>query len=320
MHDNSISTEDVKVVTVSIIITTRDRAAHLQQTLDAIAQLSVPSDFDVELVVVDNGSNDETSCVVSSAKMENLNLVYLYEAAPGQTNARNAGMRKAKGDIFLWADDDVRPPKDWIAQMCSPILCGEAMGVGGKIRMAPHLERAWMTRTHYDRLSDTRFMPEDFGSMIGANMAFHRDVLQRVPEFDTELGPGKLGFMDDSLFSFRMLEEGYKITALPLVLMEHHFEPSRLLRKSWLRHGEHSGRSQAYVHHHWDHKHMPLPILQLLIWNCALALFRVTHPLRVLESEGCHRYEIRMVQNISFIRQYLVERECPHKYQRESAN
>lgn len=304
--------------TVSIIIATRNRAAHLRETLESIAQLPVPPGFDVELLVVDNASTDETANVVSSVKMENINLGYLYEAEPGQTNARNAGVAKAKGDILLWTDDDVRPPKDWIEAMCSPILRGEAMGVGGKICMAPHLERDWMTRNHYDRLSDTRFMPEDFGSMIGANMAFHREVLRRVPGFDTELGPGRLGFMDDSLFCFHMLEAGYKIVAAPLVLVEHHFEPSRLQRQAWLRHAETSGRSQAYVHHHWDHKGIKLPRLQLLLWHAALTLFRAAHPPRNPNSEGCHRYEMRMLQNINFIRQYLVERKRPRRYQRVS--
>ena len=307
---------EIKVKTISIIITTRNRAAHLRETLKTIARLPVPPDFDVELIVVDNASTDETANVVCSVKMENINLVYLYEAKPGQTNARNAAIAEAKGDILLWTDDDVRPPEDWIEAMCSPILRGEAAGVGGKICMAPHLERDWMTQNHYDRLCDTRFMPENFGSMIGANMAFHREVLLRVPGFDTELGPGKLGFMDDSLFCFQMLEEGYKIVPAPLVLVEHHFEPSRLQRQAWLKHAETSGRSQAYVHYHWNHKGIKLPILQLLLWHSALLLFRATHPPRDPNTEGCHRYEMRIVQNISFIKQYLIERKRPQKYQR----
>ncbi len=303
---------------VSIILTTYNRALHLKQTLKAISCLSVPSDFEVELIVVDNASTDETADVVTSVKAENMEIFCLYEPRSGKTNACNAGMRAAKGDIFLWTDDDTRPPKDWIKQMCSPILQGEAMGVAGKIRTAPHLERAWMTRTHYDRLSDTRFMPEDFGSMIGANMAFHRDVLKQVPEFDTELGPGKLGFMDDSLFSLQMQKAGLKIASLPQVVIEHHFDASRLLRRSWLRQGEASGKSTAFVHYHWEHQAVRMPNLQLIGWTCALGLFRLLRPPKSLDTEGCHRYEIRIVQNISFIEQYLIERKRPRKYTRES--
>ena len=306
----------IGLVLVSIIITTRNRAIYLRQTLEAISQLLVPQNFDVELIVVDNGSTDETSAIIASTVLQNISVVYLYEGKPGQTSARNSGMAIAKGDIFLWTDDDTRPPQNWIAQMCLPILQDEAMGVSGKIRTAPHLERDWMTRTHYDRLSDTRFMPEDFGSMIGANMAFHREVLRRVPNFDTVLGPGNLGFMDDTLFSYQMQDKGYKIVALPHVSVEHNFDPSRLQRQAWLSHGVSSGRSLAYVYYHWEHKSVRVPTLDLLFWQCALAIFRLTQPLHAPESEGCHRHEIRMVQNISFIKQYLIERKHPRRYER----
>ena len=308
------------MTSVSIIIVTRNRAVHLVQTLKAITLLSVPESFDVELIIVDNGSSDETQTAVSSAAPQNMKMVYLYEGRSGKSIACNSAMAVAKGEIFLWTDDDVRPPQDWIARMCRPILSGEAQGVSGKIRTASYLERAWMTRTHYDRLSDTRFMPEDFGSMIGANMAFHRNVLQKVPEFDMELGPGKLGFMDDSLFSLRMWEQGFKIIPLPDVIAEHHFDPARIQRHAWLSHGEMSGKSQAYVHHHWEHGGIMLPQLQLLFWQCALTLFRANQPAQSATAEGCHRCEIRIVQKISFIKQFLIERSRPWKYLRENTN
>lgn len=306
----------METTSVSIIITTFNRAEHLKLTLEAMKLLLIPDGFKVELIVVDNGSTDGTANVIATTAPGNIGIFHLYEPETGQTNARNAAMRLAKGDILLWTDDDVRPPKDWIAQMCAPILTGKAMGVSGKIHAAPHLERDWMTRTHYDRLCDTRFMPEDFGSMIGANMAFHRDVLERVPDFDTELGPGKLGFMDDTLFSFRMRDAEYTIISLPDVFVEHHFDVSRLLYQSWLKNGEASGRSIAFVDYHWEHVTLSVPYLRFLLWKCALALFRALRRPQELTSEGCHRYEIRMVQNISYIQQYLIERKRPRKYRR----
>ena len=197
------ASEPAAVTAVSIILVTRNRAAHLKQTLEAISKLSVPPGFQVELVVVDNASTDETAQIVSSVEMGAITLTYLYEAKPGKLTACNSALAVAKGAILVWTDDDVVPPQDWIGSLCLPILRGEAVGVVGKVRTAPHLEREWMTPVHYGRLSDTRFM-EDYACLIGANMAFHRDVLQKVPEFDPELGPGKLCFMDDSLFSFRL--------------------------------------------------------------------------------------------------------------------
>ena len=311
------ASEPAAVTAVSIILVTRNRAAHLKQTLEAISKLSVPPGFQVELVVVDNASTDETAQIVSSVEMGAITLTYLYEAKPGKLTACNSALAVAKGDILVWTDDDVVPPQDWIASLCLPILRGEAAGVVGKVKTAPHLERDWMTPVHYGRLSDTRFM-EDYACLIGANMAFHRDVLQKVPEFDPELGPGKLGFMDDTLFSFRLWAAGYKTVVLPQVTVEHHFDPDRLLRKSWLRNGESSGRSHAYVHYHWYHRSVKVPVLQLLVWSLALKAFRLLHPPNNLNSEGCHPREIRLVEAISFLKQYLVERRRPRKYQKQT--
>lgn len=299
---------------VSIIIITRNRADHLQKTLESIARLKVLPTLATELVVVDNASTDETANVIRSCTLPNMILKYVHEPKPGKSNAINTGMAAARGDIFLWTDDDMRLPEEWIAMMCDPILTDKADGVSGKIRLAPHLERDWMTRTHYDRLADTRFMPEDFGTMIGANMAFSRRVLEKVPAFDPELGPGALGFEDDTLFSLQMRAAGFRIVALPSAIVEHHIEPLRLRRKAWLRHGEANGRALAYIRYHWEQEPVKFPRLKMLGWQIALGCFRVLYRPVGPDEEGCDRREIRMIQNKSFLDQYLKERKKKPKY------
>lgn len=299
---------------VSLIICTRNRADHLRETLEAMGAIHVPPHLSTELLVVDNGSTDNTAEIVRSCTLPNMPVVYEFAPQRGKAHAHNTGMEAAKGDIFLWTDDDVRPPQDWIAAMCEPIISGKADAVAGKVKMAPHLERPWMTRTHYDRLSDTRFMPEDFGSMIGANMAFHRRVREKVPVFDTELGPGALGFMDDSLYAFQIVKAGYRLVAAPSVVVDHHFEESRLLRGAWLQHGEATARSEAYVRCHWLQEPVPLPYLQWAVWQGALWGYRMIFRPSPADAEGCDRREIRLVQNAAYFRHYLKERKRPLQY------
>ena len=52
---------------VSIIIVTRNRAEDLRQTLDAMRCLRVPDGCEAEMLVVDNGSSDDTAGVVRAA-------------------------------------------------------------------------------------------------------------------------------------------------------------------------------------------------------------------------------------------------------------
>src|SRR6478752_3643594 len=120
-------------MTVSIIICTRNRADSLKFTLESIGRMTVPIEWNAELLVVDNGSTDHTSTVVSEARLNNVTLRYLSEPTPGQCHARNAGLRAAAGKVILFTDDDIRVPSNWVAAMCGPILSGEADAVAGAV-------------------------------------------------------------------------------------------------------------------------------------------------------------------------------------------
>src|SRR6185369_4917701 len=140
-----------------------------------------------------------------------------------------------------------------------PILFGQADAVGGGIRIAPHLDRRWMTDAHRWRLasheSNEGSAEGDTPALIGANFAFGRHVLDRVPGFDTELGPGALGFGDETLFSWQLAEAGYRMVAAPAsAAVEHHFDPSRLSRHSLLSVADRQARSSAYLNYHWNHQ------------------------------------------------------------------
>jgi glycosyltransferase involved in cell wall biosynthesis len=103
---------------VSIIITTRNRAADLMQTLQAMKCITVPDGLKPELLVVDNGSTDETAEVVRSCQLRKLPVRYTCERHAGQARARNRGLAETTGEMVLFTDDDVRPSADWLASMC----------------------------------------------------------------------------------------------------------------------------------------------------------------------------------------------------------
>ena len=301
--------------TATIIICTCNRAEHLRETLKSIVRLEVPESLLVNLVVVDNGSKDHTAAVVRAYASKTISMLYLYEPKRGKAHACNRAMAASQGELLLWTDDDVRVPSDWVVQMTAPLLAGQAEGVSGRVRMAFHLERKWMQRTHYFRLADNRFRSGEDLSMVGANMAFMRTVLQRVPQIELELGPGGSGQRDDTLFSQQMLRAGYRIMQSECEV-EHHFEERRLLRRAWLRHGEASGESSALLCFHWEHRRVRGALCFKLLWRAALGLYRAAHPWASLEEEGCSRFEIRMAEQIAFYSGYLKYRTARRKYAR----
>ena len=241
---------------VSIIICTRDRAASLRETLASIGRSTVPPGLAAELVVVDNGSTDATAAAVHDAGLSNLPVRYVFEPVPGQVQARNAGLRAtAASDIVLFTDDDVRVPADWLAGMCAPIFEDRADAVTGGVHFPPDYEplfekepfrsrRGWFASTH-------DFDPAHPHLLVGANMALGRRVVETIGEFDPELGPGALGFCDDSLYAWRLLRAGFRLGSAFGASVEHHFDRSRLTRASLLSLARRMGASQGYVMYHW---------------------------------------------------------------------
>lgn len=98
---------------ISVIICTRNRARQLSNVLDSVAALTVPAGLAWELIVVDNGSSDNTRDVVQSYA-STLPIRYVLESTAGLSNARNRGVQEAQGAYICWTDDDVELDRDWL--------------------------------------------------------------------------------------------------------------------------------------------------------------------------------------------------------------
>ncbi len=234
---------------ISILISTRDRAESLAQTLASLANTLLPQGVDAELVVIDNGSQDETPAVVAAAPIRHMAVRYVVEPSPGLSHARNRGLAEARGDILLFTDDDVRVPADWIIEMTASIRSGESDATAGSVELAEHLVRPWQTDVLKTWLVSGSPPP---GDMWGANMAFSRRVLAKVPGFDTQLGAGALGFGEETLFVEQLEAAGFRIAGSPCTVV-HHPDPKRIDEADLIRAAGKRGRSHAYIQHHWHH-------------------------------------------------------------------
>ena len=302
-------------VTTSIIICTCNRAEHLRQTLQALGSVHVPAEMPAELLVVDNGSNDGTAEVVRTTRLVNMPVHYVPESRRGQCYARNTGLAHSRGAVILFTDDDVRPPADWIAGMCRPILSETAQAVTGGVRLPAHLQRPWMTPLHRGWLASTEGIDRAAPyTMFGANMGFARQVLTKVPAFDTELGPGALGFGDEMLFSWQLLEAGYKLLGALDVEVEHHFEADRLQRKAFLESARKRGRTQAYLDYHWRHRQIPDARRKYSLAQARLWYWRARRQAECRSAEGCAAWELELLQRVHYYKSWLQERRRTPNY------
>ena len=303
---------------VSIIICTRNRAEHLRPTLDSLAAVTVPADWSVELILVDNGSTDDTRPVMHSFTHPALHIRILQVNTPGKSKALNRAVKAANGKVLLFTDDDVRVPPQWIGGMCRPILCGEADAVAGGVELASSVQADWMNPQHRSQLASTEQMsPQAPEHLIGANMAVGQHVFEIIPQFDPELGPGALGLGEDTLLGWQLQEAGFELVTAFDVAVEHHPDSPRLTPQGFRHAAAKTGRSEAYINYHWRNQtdwNVVSLLGGLVFFGLKLAWWRLRHWRTMRDEDQPYMKEFDLVRRLYRVRQHLVERGRDPKY------
>src|SRR5262245_47372639 len=137
---------------ISIIVSTYNRADRLVQTLESIKGLKTPTGVWWELIIVDNNSNDETARVARTfAAASGLNVQYVFEPRQGLSRARNAGLSRACGDIVAFTDDDCIVDPSWLVAMTKEFERDPGIGgVGGRVELFDPADKPATVRTFRD--------------------------------------------------------------------------------------------------------------------------------------------------------------------------
>jgi glycosyltransferase involved in cell wall biosynthesis len=208
---------------ISIVICTRNRAGSLRRTLESIGRLAPPA-TGWEVVVVDNNSGDATRAVVEEFRnaSDAVDAHYVLENRRGASFARNAGIRKARGEVIAFTDDDMILDRQWlvnIAEMCRQDPTIE-MYFGQTHTMRPDQARIAIKEGDTEETYVFPCNPGDAGS--SNNMIVRRTLLASVGLFDPTLGPGTtIGNSEDTDFTYRVLRSGTRIRYCPKVVAYH---------------------------------------------------------------------------------------------------
>ena len=100
----------------SIIIPTCNRADQLFRCIKSLVSIDMAFD-EYEIIVIDNGSKDNTKEVVDKFKKEftKHNIRYFYDDIPGLLTGRHRGAKEAKSELLVFVDDDIHADKGWLA-------------------------------------------------------------------------------------------------------------------------------------------------------------------------------------------------------------
>lgn len=220
---------------VTVAVCTRDRTDDLARCLDSLNKLDYPT---LDIMVVDNApSNDATERLVQTTYP---NIRYVNELRPGLNWARNRAIIESRGEIIAYTDDDVVVDPGWVKAIAEIFSQNsEVMAVTGLV--VPYeleteaqiffelrggfgrgFKRKWcqMDKKNNKSAASLFGLSGMFGT--GANMAFRRNLFDKVGFFDPALDVGTAtnGGGDLEMF-FRVLKEGFMLVYEPRAIVRH---------------------------------------------------------------------------------------------------
>lgn len=216
---------------ISIVVCTRNRAARLTNALESLFRLQTQNLFSYEIVVVDNGSTDDTSKVCDDlARQFDGVLRRVYEPKTGIATARNRGYREAAGAWVAYFDDDQLAEKNWLAELWRMALDKGVRCVGGAVALL--LPAAQKTRL--DPFTRMLLGEADWSSQAcrysekvtpgAGNLMIRRSLLEELGGFDEAF----LNRSEDTDLFLRLHRAGNESWYVPTAKVWHVITPDRL--------------------------------------------------------------------------------------------
>jgi glycosyltransferase involved in cell wall biosynthesis len=206
------------ITSCAIIIPTHNRARMLEGALASIATTRANYVGNSELIVVNDGSTDDTAVILTAAQAAgHIDRAITHTHTRGPAAARNAGWRATTAPLIAFTDDDCEVAPDWLDRLVHAIaeLPPQIAGVGGRVEAAcPGLIADYMT--HHRILEP----PESLSYLVTANALFRREALEAVDGFDEAvIAPGG----EDPGLCLRLKDMGYRFAYEEHAVVAHHY-------------------------------------------------------------------------------------------------
>jgi glycosyltransferase involved in cell wall biosynthesis len=218
-------------IVISVIISSRNRASYLPDCLRSLA--AQQGELPHEVIVVDNGSEDETPEVLARWCREHPEFRSTREERVGLSRGKNAGIRMARAPLLLFTDDDVVVPPGWIRSYAEffsrhPL---DTIVAGGPIIPVPAEDlgawpswldnRALIDLRKLDHGGERELQPPDY--VFGANMAVPAILFSRLGLWNEDLGntPTDRSTFEDTELQDRVWAAGGSVWFCPDTPVQH---------------------------------------------------------------------------------------------------
>lgn len=248
---------------LSIIIPTRNRSGFLRNTLMSLQLQTLPSTL-FEILVIDNGSTDNTKGVVTSLEQQFHKLRYFFEPKPGLHVGRHVGMKMAESEILVYADDDIEAFPTWLEAIHNSFHDKDVVLVGGKnlpkfaFEPPDWIAKRWETDENGNRILGYLSIL-DLGDeekeinpyqVYGCNFSIRKSILLAAGGFHPDAMPQDLiryrGDGESHVLRY-VSERGYKAYYHPKASVYHMVPDSRLCVAYFCKRAYNQGISDSFT-------------------------------------------------------------------------
>jgi GT2 family glycosyltransferase len=199
---------------ISFVIPVKNDAAHLQRCLRSMARNEGAAEA-VEIIVVDNGSTDESVAVARAAGAK---VVVLAEGRVARL--RNEGASMARGDLLAFVDADHEIGAGWVAAALDDMRSPD-VGATGALYITP-TDTTWAQRM-YGALRGRTVGRSDARWLGSGNLVVRRVAFEALDGFDKTLES-----CEDVDFCERLRAAGWRLIADERLVSVHHGDPATL--------------------------------------------------------------------------------------------
>jgi GT2 family glycosyltransferase len=226
---------------ISVVVCTHNGSRTIGQCCEEVTRLDYP---DYEVIVVDDGSTDDTADVVNPYDVK-----LIQTRNHGLSSARNTGANAATGEIVAYIDDDAWPDSHWLRYLALAFGSGEYAGVGGPNIAPPSGSGTADAVANAPGGPIHVLLTDDVAEHIpGCNMAFRKTALLAVGGFDASFRVAG----DDVDLCWRIQAHGWTLGFTPAAVVWHHRRSSL---KAYLRQQWGYGKAEAMLERKWPEKY-----------------------------------------------------------------
>jgi glycosyltransferase involved in cell wall biosynthesis len=225
-------------VKVSVVIPAYNAQQTIAETVkQSVAQAKGP--MEVEVIVVDDGSDDDTAKFAEAA-----GATVMRQENAGPAAARNQGWKSATGQVICFTDSDCVPAAGWLENLLAGFTDGQVGAVAGSYEIAN--SSSWLAHwVHQEIIERHKRMPPFVRAFGSYNVAIPRYVLQATGGFDPKY---RQASGEDNDLSYRVIKKGWRIAFRPQAKVAH-YHPERVWQYLWEQYRHGFWRAKVYKDH-----------------------------------------------------------------------